>query len=283
MTAAELYEAGRLQAAIDQQIVEVKAAPADSTKRLFLFDLFAFAGELDRAARQLDAIATDDIQQQAAIQSYRRLVDAERLRRLVFEGKGRPKFLGDVPAHVEHRLEAVLHLSKGDLAAASEALARAAETTPALRGTLNGETFELLVDCDDLFGTVVEVVAGGDYFWVPLEQIESIRFQPPKYPVDLIWRPASLETPRSHGEVFMPVLYPGSHTNADDQVRLGRLTDWVAGEVGPVRGVGVHTFLADERDVSLLEWADVEFEVAHETPPEVEMVDEPTSEPPSAE
>ena len=51
MNANELFQAGKLQEAIDTQIAQVKANPADQGKRLFLFELLAFAGELDRARR----------------------------------------------------------------------------------------------------------------------------------------------------------------------------------------------------------------------------------------
>ena len=42
MNASELYKAGKLQEAVDAQIKEVKASPADQSKRLFLFELLAF-------------------------------------------------------------------------------------------------------------------------------------------------------------------------------------------------------------------------------------------------
>jgi len=272
MNATELYESGQLQAAIDRQIQEVKSNPADAPKRMFLFDLLAFAGELDRAKRQIEAILTDEIPEQTAIASYRRLVEAEKLRREVFAGKARPKFLGPVPEHVELRLEALLHLSRNDVDSAVVALDKARPLTPELKGTLEGAPFSMIVDCDDLFGTVLEVLANGDYFWVPMEQIELITLQDPKYPIDLLWRPASMETTNSRGEVFLPSLYPGSHTHTDDQIRLGRLTDWITPETGPVRGVGVHTFLLDDRDASLLEWRELVFEVAATEPAEVEIV-----------
>ena len=47
MTARESYNAGRLQEAIAAQTQEVKARPADQSQRLFLFELLAFAGDLD--------------------------------------------------------------------------------------------------------------------------------------------------------------------------------------------------------------------------------------------
>ena len=271
MNATALYESGNLQAAIDSQIQEVRSNPADTSKRLFLFDLLAFAGELDRAGRQIESIHTEDIQEQATIASYNRVVAAERTRRAVFEGKAVPKFLMPHPEHVELRLQAVAFLANGQTAEAVEALAKAAALTPPLKGTLNGVPFELLIDTDDVFGTVLEVLGNGEYFWVPLEQVESINLEKPKYPIDILWRPAHLETIGSRGDVFLPSLYPGSHANADDQIRLARLTDWVVPEVGPVRGIGVRTYLADDRDVSLLEWRELVFEVE---PPAAEPAEE---------
>lgn len=57
MQAKELLDAGRLTAAIEQLGQEVKARPADTQRRTFLFELLCFAGEYDRAKRQLDGLA----------------------------------------------------------------------------------------------------------------------------------------------------------------------------------------------------------------------------------
>ena len=56
------------------------------------------------------------------------------------------------------------------------------------------------------------------------------------------------------GDVFLPVLYPNSHENPDDAIKLGRMTDWKGGENGPVLGVGMRIFLFDDADVPLPEW-----------------------------
>jgi protein involved in temperature-dependent protein secretion len=60
--------------------------------------------------------------------------------------------------------------------------------------------------------------------------------------------------------VFLPATYPFSHEDADDQLRLGRSTDWRAVNDGPVRGVGLRTFLVDDDAISLLEWRELEIE-----------------------
>src|SRR3954470_16505756 len=60
LSASELYKAGKLEQAIEAQVKEVRAQPADHGKRIFLFELLAFAGDLDRARRQVDAVQYDD-------------------------------------------------------------------------------------------------------------------------------------------------------------------------------------------------------------------------------
>lgn len=50
------------------------------------------------------------------------------------------------------------------------------------------------------------------------------------------------------------MLYPGSSLAANDNLKLGRMTDWLVPEGdGPVRGVGQHLLVADDKDFGLLE------------------------------
>lgn len=257
MNAGELYKAGQLQAAIAAQTQEVKDHPADQSRRLFLFELLAFAGNLDRCRKQLDVLKYDQLELESAAQSYRKLIESEEQRRRLFTQGLKPQFLTDPPEHVNLRLAAVNHLRQHQLKEAAEVLERAAASAPALHGQLNGQPFDHLRDCDDLFGPVLEMMAHGNYFWVPLEQVESLVMKPPRFPRDLLWVPARLETPASAGDVFLPALYPGSHEHPDDAVKLGRQTEWKNTEGGPVLGVGLRQFLAGDADVSLLEWREL--------------------------
>lgn len=259
MNAEQYYGSGQLQEAIQAQTAAVKADAADQGKRTFLFELLAFAGELDRARRQMDALRTDDLERGAAITAYRKLLDAEAARRRLFREGVAPRFLAEPPQHVRLRLEAAGLLREDRQAEAAEVLARAAECTPAVQGTLNGNAFEGLRDADDLFAGVLEVFAQDAYFWVPLEQVEAVALNAPKFPRDLLWPPARLEVKgEAGGDVFLPALYPGSHEHPDDLVKLGRKTDWVQKGQGPVLGVGQRTFLAGEEAVSLLEWRNLD-------------------------
>ena len=254
MNASELFKAGKLPEAIDAQIKEVKASPGDHSRRLFLFEMLAFAGDLDRAKRQVEALNYGEMELDAAVLKYQKNLASETTRRRLFSESLKPQFLAEPPEHVTLRLEAVNRLRENNLAEAAAILARADQAAPPLKGTLNGKPFEALRDADDLFGTVLEVFANGNYFWVPLDQVQMLGANPPKYPRDLLWLPARLEVrDGAEGEVFLPTLYPGSHEHADAQVKLGRATDWKAPEGGPVLGVGLRTFLVGDDPVSLLE------------------------------
>ncbi len=271
MTPNELFQAGKLQEAIDAQIAIVKSNPADQGKRLFLFELLAFAGELDRARRQVEALQSDQVEVQASIVDYRRLLESEEARRKVFHEGTQPKFLTpEQPEHVRLRLEALAHLRAGRKGEAAESLAQAAEATPEVKGILNDKPFDGLRDCDDLFGGVLEVFAQGNYFWVPLEVVEGIAANPPKFPRDLLWLPARLETSGESGQVFLPALYPDSHAHADVQVKLGRQTDWLGDDTGPVLGRGLRMFLAGDDATTVLEWRQLQIE-----PPEAPQAGEP--------
>lgn len=256
MSAGDLFKAGKLSEAVAAQTAEVRGHPADQARRLFLFELLAFAGDLERARRQIDAVRYDDPDLEAATQSYRALLDAEESRRRLFRDGVAPQFLAEPPPHVAARLEAINHLRAGRLGDAAALLAEA--DTPELRGRLNDKPFDGLRDGDDLFATVLEVFAHGAYYWVPLEQVLSLTINAPRFPRDLLWVPARLEMSGSAGNVFLPALYPGSHEHADETIKLGRATDWKNTETGPTLGVGLRTFLVGEDAVPLLEWRRLE-------------------------
>lgn len=261
MNATDHYKAGRLQEAVDAQIQLVKAAPAEQSKRLFLFELLAFTGDLDRARRQIEAIQYAEPEKQMGIMGYRKLLEAEEFRRKVFTDGIMPHFLVPPPGHLGKRLEAINALRNHQPAEASRLLAEADQECPPIRGMLNGKPFLSLRDCDDLFGPTLEVMAHGDYYWLPLDQVDSLGLNAPKYPRDLVWMPAKLAVREGPaGDVFLPALYPNSHQHADNQIKLGRTNDWTPPELGPVRGVGTRTFfVGDDPDpMPLLDWRELQ-------------------------
>lgn len=254
MNASELYREGKLQQAIEAQIGEVKANPLDHARRLFLFEMLAFAGELDRARKQADAIQYKEVELDVALQGYKKLLECEQARRRVFTEGISPKFLIEpAPEHVQLRLQAVNLLREKRSKEAAELLQRAAEITPEVRGEINDKPFELFRDADDLFGGILEVMAHGGYFWVPIEQVCSLASAAPRFPRDLLWLPARMELTDQQGEVFLPTLYPSSYQHSDPNIQLGRTTDWKGEEGEPILGVGLRTFLVGEDAISILD------------------------------
>ncbi len=261
MSVNEHYAAGRLQDAIKAQTDAVKAAPADPNKRLFLFELQAFAGDLERARRQIDAVKYDDPQTDVGVSAYRKLLEAEESRRKLFRDGVAPAFFHPAPDHVRLRLDAAQRLREKNYAEAADLLNRAAEASPPLKGQLNDKPFDGLRDADDLFGAVLEVMAHGVYYWVPLEEVLALAMNPPRYPRDLLWFPTRMTLrDGQEGEVYLPALYPGSHESADDALKMGRATDWRSEPGGPVVGVGCKTFVFGEEPITLLEMRQVVFE-----------------------
>ena len=139
MTANELYKAGKLSEAIDAQIQEVKSNPGDHARRLFLFELLAFAGELDRARKQIDAIQYGDLALDAAVLGYAQLLEGEGKRRRLFSEGLKPEFFADPPEHIGWRLEAVNRLREKNLAEAHALLEKANAVTQVFKGTMNGK------------------------------------------------------------------------------------------------------------------------------------------------
>jgi type VI secretion system protein ImpE len=261
MNPTQLFQAGKLADAVAAQTQEVKAHPADQGKRIFLFELLAFAGDLDRAGRQIGAVNYGEVERDTTVLTYRKLLDAEQARRRLFGEGLKPEFLADPPEHVRLRLDAVNRLREGRPTEALELLTRAADAWTPPRGQLNGKAFASLRDCDDLFAGVLEVLSQGKYFWVPFDQIDSLSMNAPKYPRDLLWVPAHLAMRDGPaGDVFVPALYPGSHEHPDDQVKLGRITDWKQAEGAPVLGAGARMFLVDDDAIGILEWREVQLE-----------------------
>lgn len=253
MTPSEFFHEGRLREAIDAQVQKVKAAPADNPARFFLFELFLFAGEVDRARKQLDVLRYDDPGHHAAVEQYRAALDADTKRRAVFAGTEQPKGLTVAPDHVRLRLDALPYLARGEYAEARKRLDEANAAVPSLAGTLNGKPFNGLYDADERFGTVIEVFGtGGVYSWVPLEQIQSITMNPPQSPRDIVWRPAQIVlTDGLDGDVLLPGLYPGTPDHPDDAVRLGRATEWGGADGETLRGAGGKLFLTGDGPVGL--------------------------------
>ena len=263
MKAKELLDAGHLSAAIEQLNQEVKSHPSDPRLRTFLFELLCFAGDYERAERQLDVIGHQSATAEVGVEVYRNILTAERNRRRLFSDGLLPDFLFEPAAYTHLHLEAVSRLRDSQPAEAKALLEQSAGVRPPLKGRTEGERFDDFRDADDQLGPFLEVIVHSNYVWLPFEQISHLTISPPKRLRDLLWIPAILESKLGAvGEVFLPVLYAGSSDHDDDQVKLGRMTDWQAVREGLSLGVGQRLFLIDGAERPMLEIREVAFDAA---------------------
>jgi len=225
MNATELYRAGRLDEAIQALGVALRDDPTDVRRRTFLFELLCFAGEYDRAEKHLNVLASQGKEADMGALLYRSALHAERTRQEMFSS-------GDTP--------------------------RGGAAPSAVSGTLNGVPFKTLTDADPRVGARLEIFAAGQYTWIPLEQLQSVRIAAPSRLRDLLWAPAIVRTAPSFsgldlGEVLVPVLTPLAWRSADSALRLGRATDWESTEGGVEVPVGQKLWLVDGEEFPILE------------------------------
>lgn len=229
MTAKELFQAGRLNEAIQALGSELRSDPTDARRRTFLFELLCFAGEFERAEKQLAVLAEAGKEAGMGSLVYRGALHAERLRQDLFTKKEYPS------------------------AAADE---------PPVKGTLNGTPFESIEDADPRIGPRLEVFAAGAYLWLPWKHVALLEMETPKRLRDLLWIPAALRTGPSFqgaelGEVLIPAQAVFSSRNSDDAVRLGRATNWEERE-GETVPVGQKLLLVDGEEIPVLEVRKIE-------------------------
>jgi len=257
MNAKELYQAGQLSEAIAAATDDVKRRPGDSASRAFLCELLCFAGDLERADTQANAIGDQDPRTLVAVSLLRHLLRAEVARRQFYEEGRVPEFLeaAPLPPRLKAHLKASICLREGRAEEALRLLESAENERPHVAGVCNGREFEDLYDVDPMSSSFFEVLTGsGKYYWVPMENVQSLEFRAPRQLRDLLWRSAHLTL---HGgldaEVYLPVLYAGSHAETDDRIRLGRVTDWRGGDGAPRRGVGRREFQVGQDELDILE------------------------------
>jgi len=256
-----LLAANDLDGAIQAAVNQVKSKPTDMTARTFLFELLIFAGEFERAEKQLDVLGQQDANAMIGTQIYRQCIAAERVRQKVFTADAVPQFITAKPPYVGLLLDAIRALRNGNLAEAREKLDQSENDRPANAGKINdtGE-FEDFRDYNDLTASVLEVFLKGEYVWLPLENVKKIKITKPQSLRDMCWTQATIESiDGTNGEVHLPTLYVNSFKVSDNEIRLGKATDWVDAGEDIFVGTGTRLFWLDGKAQPLAEIEKVEF------------------------
>jgi type VI secretion system protein ImpE len=147
------------------------------------------------------------------------------------------------------------------MAEAMRLFAEADEARPPATGVCDNQPFSDFRDLDDATSGFFEILTStGKYFWIPIERVQAIEFRPPKRPRDLLWRQAEMSVEDGpDGEVYLPTIYIPFGAPLDDQLLLGRGTDWSGGDGEPTRGRGLRTFLVGGEAVPIMQLTSIEF------------------------
>lgn len=260
----EQLERGDLDGAIEAASEEVRSHPTDTVRRSLLAELLCFAGNFERADRLLDAVQHQDTSVAVGVALFRQLIRAAEARRLFYEECRLPEFLAPPSEEDQLYLRALVAIKDKQPQQAAEFLAEAEARRTPLSGRLDGTAFDDMRDLDDVTATHLDVLTStGKFYWVPFRAIESIALHKPERQRDLLWRRASLAIGGGpDGEVFLPTIYATTAETDSALARLGRRTDFIGGEGEPMRGIGLRTFLFGDVARSILEIAQVEFEIA---------------------
>jgi type VI secretion system protein ImpE len=231
----------------------VRVEPANPKLRVFLFQLLCILGEWERARAQLQTLAELDAGSLPLVHLYGSAITCEVLRRDVFAGVRTPLVMGEPLPWVALLLQAVATEAQGRAAEAKALRADALEQAQAVGGTVDGKAFEWIGDADSRLGPVCEAVIEGRYYWVPFERIRSIGLDAPEDLRDAVWIPAHLGL-ENGGEAaaLLPARYPGSESDSDGLIRLGRKTDWVEVSLETFHGRGQRILVTDSDEHALL-------------------------------
>jgi type VI secretion system protein ImpE len=233
-----LYREGRLTESIDSLRAHLRDCPSDKRARSFLFELLCFAGEFDRARKQLMILAEDSKDSRLGVAFYFAALAAEVERQAYYE-EGIAYEAAEGP---------------GEQAATGE-----------ITGTFNGKRFTGIRDLDSRLGGSLEFLAAGKYHRIRFGDVKRIEIAGPKHVRDLYWLPAKLEMTEAMGSaelesILVPVLYPQTHLFDDDRTRLGRATEWAAIENGMEIPLGQRVLAISGEEVPLLEVRSIEFD-----------------------
>jgi type VI secretion system protein ImpE len=261
--AKSLFDQGQLGPAIEELTREVKGNPSNIGLRTFLFELLCFAGDWDRAERQLDVIGHQSGPTKLGVEVYRNNIKAERDRRKLFDEGVAPHFLTEPPPYIDTLLSAVEQLRAGSDNEAQKFIERVETERPRLSGQVNDCAFADFRDCDDLTGPVLEVILHDKYTWLPFEQINRVEIAAPRNLRDLLWTSTRIgATDGTVAEAFLPAVYAGSSKYPNDDVKLGRRTEWKQCGHDLNVAVGSRLFLVDDEEKQIFEASTIEFDHA---------------------
>lgn len=262
MKAEEYIKNNDLAAALETLKKEISLEPGRADLRYFLYQLFVFCGDFDRAESQLKLAAQLDKELESTSLIYSRLMEAEKLRLEVAAGSQTPLILGEPEDWMAWLFEANRLLSAGDVKASTDLRQAAFESMPAVAGTFNGAAFEWIADQDTRYGANLECFLHGKYYWVPFSRVKAllVEGEPVSY-TELLYPKATLSLRTGADlDVMLFARYPAEYSAEMNQVALNRMTEWTDVNDYTALGRGQRMFCMNDSEAPVLELRNLEFE-----------------------
>lgn len=263
MTPESKLKEGRPAEALQLLTMEVRNNPADPRRRVFLFQLLALLGQWERAQNQLNVSGELEPLNAMMVGAYTEALKGELVRAEVFSGTRMPVVIGEPEQWLALLLQALKLTAEGRHEQAQALREQAFEQAEAVAGSIDGTPFEWLADADPRLGPCLEIIINGGYSWVPFSRLRELKFEPPTDLRDKIWAPVEVTWTNGGKAIgFIPCRYPGSERADDDDLVLGRKTEWVDAAAGTQIGCGQRMLATDAGDYPLLDARLISFDVA---------------------
>jgi type VI secretion system protein ImpE len=260
MTAEQLLAQGDLQGTLQKLKLSVRERPSDPALRIFLFQLFCVSGDWQRAMQQLQLTGEMDTDNLPMVQTYQNAIACEIFRQKVFSGEQSPLVFGDPPPWIALLIEALRLNAEGETVHAKQLQSEAFEKAPAIPGQIDNQSFTWLADADQSIGPVVEAIANGHYYWIPMEHLSLIEIEPPVDLRDLVWIPAQLHLHNGGTLVaLIPSRYSNTEMSGDAALMLSRKTVWKERAENFFTGLGQRMFASDVGEQALLNTRKIQF------------------------
>jgi type VI secretion system protein ImpE len=235
----------------------IRIDASNAKLRIHLFQLLCVTGSWKRALSQLQVCGQLDAKSLPMAQTYREAIKCELFRKEVFDGKRTPQIMGTPPSWAGSLIEALKHDGSKDFATSASLRARAMDDATASPCLVDGVHCEWLADADSRLGPTLEVIANGQYYWLPLESCSGLILEPPADLRDLVWAPGEVMLPNEgRVAVLIPTRYPGTEllmSPEADELMRSRRTEWT--EVHPEMwfGSGQRIWTSDLGDHPILD------------------------------
>jgi type VI secretion system protein ImpE len=224
-TINRLIQDGQLNQALSVVTEQLKQEPSNHELRSSFIELLCIDGQLERADQQLDLIVKQAPEMLPGVVNLRQIVRAAQARLDFAEGGDTAATIGKPGESFSALLKLRVALRENNADEVENCAQRMEQNRDNASLKVNGLHRYLIRDVDDTLAGFVEMFGtNGKYYLIPISEVSNLEMLPAESLFELIWRKAKVEISSGDcGEVFVPLTYVASHSEAE---KLARETDW---------------------------------------------------------